>query len=685
MAEKKKSWFSRLFGGKKEEEVNQTVDTQDVDTPDAIEENPSSDDTSETKAFVIQEERDSSTKVSEDNASSQHEKSSDVVAKTIVSGISEEIKESFHRDENADLTQHHEDTDQEDGNHASLKPQHHFLDNIARDAKEEIEAAHTQTVEDTVSEDTVSEDHISVKEVAAEEISLEYQSAGIESEVETEEIETEDETTKPDEVDENIDSTLDTASDNRAELLDKSHSNDSIPPEIVSPEIEPIKIESVEIESAAIEPVEIAPISKDDAQPSTSEAITSTDETTAVEEVASEPVISEQEKPEHRESEYIAAEAVEQEAVEQESIEPEPIEPESVEPESIKSEIVTPAVTTEETSKEIPAEVVADISEVTEEVVIEEEPKKKKGFFARLSSKLSKTRNNLTEGLADLFLGKKEISEEILEELETRLLMADVGIAVTDQMLTSIRDSVSRKSLSNVDELFAALKVQMKDILEPVSKPLVIGSDHKPYVILMIGVNGVGKTTTIGKLAKKFQAEGKSVMLAAGDTFRAAAVEQLEIWGDRNSIPVISQKEGADPASVIFDAMESAKARKVDILIADTAGRLHTDSGLMQELAKINRVIKRHDDTAPHEVMLVVDASTGQNALNQARQFNTTVPLSGITFTKLDGTAKGGIIFAIAEELNIPIRFIGVGETIDDLRVFNSDEFVDALIETKAQ
>lgn len=667
MAEKKKSWFSRLFGGKKEEEVNQTVDTQDVDTPDAIEENPSSDDTSETKAFVTQEERDSSTKVSEDNASSQHEKSSDVVAKTIVSGISEEIKESFHRDENTDLTQHHEDTDQEDGNHASLKPQHHFLDNIARDAKEEIEAAHTQTVEDTVSEDTVSEDHISVKEVAAEEISLEYQSAGIESEVETEEIETEDETTKPDEVDENIDSTLDTASDNRAEVLDKSHSNDSTPPEIVSPEIEPIKIESVEIESAAIEPVEIAPISKDDAQPSASEAITSTDETTAVEEVASEP------------------ESIEPESIEPESVEPESVEPESIEPESIKSEIVTPAVTTEETSKEIPAEVVADISEVTEEVVIEEEPKKKKGFFARLSSKLSKTRNNLTEGLADLFLGKKEISEEILEELETRLLMADVGIAVTDQMLTSIRDSVSRKSLSNVDELFAALKVQMKDILEPVSKPLVIGSDHKPYVILMIGVNGVGKTTTIGKLAKKFQAEGKSVMLAAGDTFRAAAVEQLEIWGDRNSIPVISQKEGADPASVIFDAMESAKARKVDILIADTAGRLHTDSGLMQELAKINRVIKRHDDTAPHEVMLVVDASTGQNALNQARQFNTTVPLSGITFTKLDGTAKGGIIFAIAEELNIPIRFIGVGETIDDLRVFNSDEFVDALIETKAQ
>ncbi|MHC5225821.1 signal recognition particle-docking protein FtsY [Ignatzschineria sp. LJL83] len=314
--------------------------------------------------------------------------------------------------------------------------------------------------------------------------------------------------------------------------------------------------------------------------------------------------------------------------------------------------------------------------------VTQEKPKKKSGFFAKLSSKLSKTRSNLTDGIADLFLGKKEINEEILEELETRLLMADVGITVTDQMLSNIRDSVSRKSLSNVDDLFAALKTQMKDILEPVSEPLVIDTNHKPYVILMIGVNGVGKTTTIGKLAKKFQAEGKSVMLAAGDTFRAAAVEQLEIWGERNNIAVISQKEGADPASVIFDAMESAKSKKIDILIADTAGRLHTDSGLMQELGKINRVIKRHDETAPHEVMLVVDASTGQNALNQARQFNSTVPLSGITFTKLDGTAKGGIIFAIAEELKIPIRFIGVGESIDDLRPFNAEEFVDALIET---
>ncbi len=308
------------------------------------------------------------------------------------------------------------------------------------------------------------------------------------------------------------------------------------------------------------------------------------------------------------------------------------------------------------------------------------EKPKKQGFFARLSERLAKTRNNLTEGIADLFLGKKEIDEEILEELETRLLLADVGINVTEQMLEEIRDQVSRKSLSNADELFAALKSKMVEILTPVEAPLSIPDSDKPYVLLMIGVNGVGKTTTIGKLAKKFQADGKSVMLAAGDTFRAAAVEQLEVWGERNQIPVISQKEGADPASVVFDAMESSKARKIDILIADTAGRLHTDSGLMQELAKINRVIKRHDESAPHEVMLVVDASTGQNALNQARQFNETVPLTGITFTKMDGTAKGGIIFAIADELKIPVRFIGVGEGIDDLRPFNAEEFVDALI-----
>ncbi len=310
------------------------------------------------------------------------------------------------------------------------------------------------------------------------------------------------------------------------------------------------------------------------------------------------------------------------------------------------------------------------------------EPQEKPKFFARLRNQLTKTRENLTAGFADLFMGKKEIDEEILEELETRLLLADVGVPTTMAILDEIREEVDRKSLADFDQLFASLKEKMEEILLPVEAPLTIDKSHKPYVLLMIGVNGVGKTTTIGKLAKKFQQEGNSVMLAAGDTFRAAAVEQLQVWGERNNIPVIAQKEGADPASVVFDAVESATARKVDLLIVDTAGRLHTDSNLMQELAKIERVIKRLDGSAPHEVMLVVDASTGQNALNQARQFNETVPLSGISFTKMDGTAKGGIIFAIANELKIPVRYIGVGEGIDDLRPFNAQEFVDALIQS---
>ncbi|ELV07451.1 Signal recognition particle receptor FtsY [Wohlfahrtiimonas chitiniclastica SH04] len=313
------------------------------------------------------------------------------------------------------------------------------------------------------------------------------------------------------------------------------------------------------------------------------------------------------------------------------------------------------------------------------EAVLQEKPKT--GFFKRLKERLGKTRDGITAGLADLFIGKKSIDDDILEELETRLLMADVGVEVTQKLIANITAEVSRKNLSNVDELLAALNKEMVEILKPVEKPLVVdNTEHSPYVILMVGVNGVGKTTTIGKLAKKFQSEGKSVMLAAGDTFRAAAVEQLKVWGERNNIPVVAQKEGADPASVMFDAMESAKARKVDILIADTAGRLHTQAGLMQELAKIHRVMGRVDESAPHEVMLVVDASTGQNALNQATQFNEIVKLSGITFTKLDGTAKGGIIFAIADKLNVPVRFIGVGEAIDDLRPFEAESFVSAIV-----
>lgn len=559
MAEKKKSWFGRLFGGKKSEKSPAEVDIQDsaqattepTESPNeqipAIEsapiiESPAptivAEEVPETVQAVLEEI--AAEPVAEEYAAP--ETAHPTVAATVVEAIKEEFEEAFvpHKKDNAHDTAAETRSD-------AIQTQHHFLEEIVNDAVTETEEASTPIVNEAV---------MPVTEPIVEE---------------------------------------------------------------VTPVAEPIVEEVTPVAEAIVE--EITPVA--------------------------EPIIEE-------------VTPVTEPIVEEETPVAEPI-----------VEEITPV-----------AELI--VEEIAEETIIEEDkPKKKAGFFARLSSKLAKTRNNLTEGIADLFLGKKEISEEILEELETRLLMADVGINVTDQMLTSIRDSVSRKSLSNVDELFAALKKQMREILAPVDIPLTIDNEHRPYVILMIGVNGVGKTTTIGKLAKKFQAEGKSVMLAAGDTFRAAAVEQLEIWGERNKIPVISQKEGADPASVIFDAMASAKAKKVDILIADTAGRLHTDSGLMQELAKINRVMKRHDESAPHEVMLVVDASTGQNALNQARQFNATVPLSGITFTKLDGTAKGGIIFAIAEELKIPIRFIGVGESIDDLRPFDATEFVDALIDTK--
>ncbi|MGL4675595.1 MAG: signal recognition particle-docking protein FtsY [Wohlfahrtiimonas sp.] len=389
----------------------------------------------------------------------------------------------------------------------------------------------------------------------------------------------------------------------------------------------------------------------------------------ALEEAVAEPVIELQE--DHKES--IAE-------IEQEEI-----------LEAVAESVVEEKVEQQETVVESVPEAIEEVKAVEEniEVTIEEpefievhQEKPKTGFFARLKEKLGKTRDGLTAGLADLFVGKKQIDDDILEELETRLLMADVGVEVTQKLIKNITEEVSRKNLSNVNELLTVLNKEMVEILKPVEQPLIVNNDeHQTYVILMVGVNGVGKTTTIGKLAKKFQMEGKSVMLAAGDTFRAAAVDQLKVWGERNNVPVVAQKEGSDPASVLFDAMESAKARKVDVLIADTAGRLHTQAGLMQELAKIHRVMKRVDETAPHEVMLVVDASTGQNALNQATQFNEIVPLSGITFTKLDGTAKGGIIFAIADKLKIPVRFIGVGEAIEDLRPFEAEGFVSAIVD----
>ncbi len=304
----------------------------------------------------------------------------------------------------------------------------------------------------------------------------------------------------------------------------------------------------------------------------------------------------------------------------------------------------------------------------------------KKGLFGRLKQRLSKTRSSITDGISNAILGKKEIDDDLLEDIETQLLVADLGVEASMAIIENLTDRISRKQLSDADSLFQALEEEMNTILEPVDVPFIVDTSKSPYVILMVGINGAGKTTTIGKLAKKFQHEGHSVMLAAGDTFRAAAVEQLQVWGERNDIPVIAQHTGADSASVIFDAIEAGKARNIDILIADTAGRLHTQTNLMDELAKVKRVASKMDASAPHEIMLVVDAGTGQNALNQAEQFNKTVGLTGITVTKLDGTAKGGIIFAIAKKLQIPIRFIGVGESIDDLRSFNAKEFVSALL-----
>lgn len=320
------------------------------------------------------------------------------------------------------------------------------------------------------------------------------------------------------------------------------------------------------------------------------------------------------------------------------------------------------------------------VAETKTETQPEPEQPKKVGLFGRLRSGLSKTGSALTEGMGSIVLGKKQIDDDVLEELETRLLMADVGMEATQRIITDLTKRSARKELADVDALMSALSEEMAQILEPIAKPLALDPANKPTVILMVGINGAGKTTTIGKLAKKFQNQGKSVMLAAGDTFRAAAVEQLQVWGERNEIPVIAQGTGADSASVIYDAMESAKARNVDVLLADTAGRLHTQTNLMEELKKVKRVMQKIDPSAPHEIMLIVDASIGQNALAQAREFNDALGLTGISVTKLDGTAKGGILLAIAEQIGIPVRYIGVGESIDDLQAFEADKFTQALL-----
>ncbi|WP_234393893.1 signal recognition particle-docking protein FtsY [Fangia hongkongensis] len=310
---------------------------------------------------------------------------------------------------------------------------------------------------------------------------------------------------------------------------------------------------------------------------------------------------------------------------------------------------------------------------------VAETPKEKTSLLSRLKFGLKKTRSKLSGGIGELLLGKKIIDEDLIDEIEMQLLTADVGIEATEEVMEAIRNKVSRNELQTMDALTSLLKEKLSDIITPCQQPLIIDTSKKPFVILMVGINGAGKTTTIGKLAKQFEQQGKSVILAAGDTFRAAAVEQLQVWGDRNNIPVIAQHTGADSASVIFDAVEAAKSRGIDIVIADTAGRLHTKSNLMEELKKVARVMGKLDQSAPHEVMLVLDAGTGQNAIMQAEEFNKTIPVTGIALTKMDGTAKGGVIFAIAKRLKTPIRYIGIGEKIDDLRTFQSKDFIDAL------
>ena len=310
------------------------------------------------------------------------------------------------------------------------------------------------------------------------------------------------------------------------------------------------------------------------------------------------------------------------------------------------------------------------------------QPPQKESLIARLRSGLQKTRSNFGEGVANLIAGKKVIDEALLEELENQLLVADVGVDATTAVIDDLTASLKRNQLKDSQALFEALQGELKGLLAPCEVPLEITSaPGKPFVILMVGVNGVGKTTTIGKLARKFQDEKKSVMLAAGDTFRAAAVEQLQAWGERNNVPVIAQQSGADSASVIYDAYTAARARNVDVLIADTAGRLHNKDNLMQELQKVIRVLKKLDENIPQEIMLVLDAGTGQNGLSQAESFSRAVNISGITLTKLDGTAKGGMIFAIARRFGLPIRYIGIGEKIDDLRPFRAGDFVAALFD----
>lgn len=364
---------------------------------------------------------------------------------------------------------------------------------------------------------------------------------------------------------------------------------------------------------------------------------------------------------------------------------PERVEPELEAKEFITDSLVENPPAEKNTSLEENKPSIEILDAPNEDPTIEQQEAETIGFFSKLKRGLSRTKESIGSGIVSLFRGKA-IDDELFEELETQLLVADVGMDTTVKIIKQLTESSDRKQLKDGDALYQLLKEQMADILKKVESPLTLKTESGPFVILMVGVNGVGKTTTIGKMAKQFQQQGKKVMLAAGDTFRAAAVEQLQVWGDRNNIPVVAQQTGSDSASVIFDAFQSAKAKNIDVLIADTAGRLQNKDHLMEELKKVVRVMKKIAPDAPHEIMLTLDAGTGQNAVSQTKLFNEAVGLTGISLTKLDGTAKGGVIFAIADQFNIPIRYVGIGEGIDDLRPFNSQDFVNALfIESDSQ
>ena len=423
-----------------------------------------------------------------------------------------------------------------------------------------------------------------------------------------------------------------------------------------------------EIESFAQEVVEVTEQVQESEQP----------ESIIVEDITEAPqaVIEHEELPlpEEVKAEEVSAEEWQAEAETVEIVEA--VEEEAaLEPELTDEELEAQALAAEAAEEAV---IVVPVEEQAEEESVQEQEKPtKEGFFARLKRSLLKTKENLGSGFISLFRGKK-IDDDLFEELEEQLLIADVGVETTRKIIANLTEGASRKQLRDAEALYGLLKDEMGEILAKVDEPLNI-EGKTPFVILMVGVNGVGKTTTIGKLARQFEQQGKSVMLAAGDTFRAAAVEQLQVWGQRNNIPVIAQHTGADSASVIFDAIQAAKARNVDVLIADTAGRLQNKSHLMEELKKIVRVMKKLDEDAPHEIMLTIDASTGQNAISQAKLFHEAVGLTGITLTKLDGTAKGGVIFSVADQFGIPIRYIGVGERIEDLRPFKADDFIEAL------